>query len=178
VSTELVLDGWGVIEVKPKTDSSAATIALGGATVQVLRDHQARQLAEREAWEAQDAERVLRGEESRPWVDSGKVFTAEDGSWLHPEKASDGFRRLCLGAGLPPINLRDLRHMAATLIHAGGGDLHAIKEVLRHSTIVLTSDTYTSLLPEVDRAVAETSERLVPRARKPVAQTERSAVPQ
>jgi hypothetical protein len=37
---------------------------------------------------------------------------------------------------------------------------------MRHSTLVLTSDTYTSLLPEVDRAAAEAAAKLVPRARR------------
>lgn len=55
---------------------------------------------------------------------------------------------------------------AATLIHAGGGDLHAIKETLRHGTIQLASDTYTSLLTEVDREIAEKAAALVPRARR------------
>jgi hypothetical protein len=41
-----------------------------------------------------------------------------------------------------------------------------VKEVLRHSTITLASDTYTSLLPELDREVAEKAALLVPRRRK------------
>jgi integrase-like protein len=85
------------------------------------------------------------------------------GSWLHPEKVSDAFRRICEAADLPPVHLRDLRHYAATVMHAGGGDLHYIKETLRHSTITLTSNTYTSLLPEVDREVAEAAALVVPR---------------
>ncbi|MBV1936523.1 hypothetical protein KUF83_08085 [Streptomyces sp. BV286] len=39
-----------------------------------------------------------------------------------------------------------------------------MKEMLRHSTIALTSDTYTSLLPELAREVAEKAAALVPRA--------------
>lgn len=58
--------------------------------------------------------------------------------------------------------------MAATLIHAGGGDLHAIKETLRHGTIQLASDMYTSLLPQVDQEVARNAEGVVPRARRPL----------
>jgi integrase len=77
-------------------------------------------------------ERIARGEESRPWVETGKVFTPEDGSWLHPDAVAQAFRRISKEAGLPPINLRDVRHIAATLVHAGGGDLHAIKGTLRH----------------------------------------------
>ncbi len=105
-------------------------------------------------------------------MDTGKVFTTETGAWLHPDLVSKEFRRLYERAGLPPINLRDLRHCAATLIHAGGGDLHAIKETLRHSTIKLASDTYTSLLREVDLEIAEKAAAVVPRARKPRTATE------
>ncbi|WP_282703209.1 site-specific integrase [Streptomyces sp. CC219B] len=153
VSTELVVDGWAVIETAPKTEGSAATIALDKATVQVLRAHRKRQLEEKLKAGAK-------------WKETGKVFTTETGEWLHPDLVSKAFRRIAEKAGLPPINLRDLRHIAATLIHAGGGDLHAIKETLRHGTIKLASDTYTSLLPEVDREIAEKAAAVVPRARR------------
>lgn len=152
VSKEIVVDGWTPYESEPKTDGSAATIGLDSATVAVLRNHRARQNEERLKWGA-------------AWKNTGKVFTQEDGSWLHPDTVSQTFDRICREANLPPINLRDLRHVAATLTHAGGGDLHTIKETLRHTTITLTSDTYTSLLPEIDREVAENAARLVPRAR-------------
>lgn len=105
------------------------------------------------------------------WVDTGKVFTEEDGSWPYPEKASEAFRHTSKAAGLPPINLRDLRHVAATLMHAGGADVFAIKETLRHSTRTLASDTYTSLLPEADREIAGAAERMVPRARSVAAES-------
>jgi hypothetical protein len=55
------------------------------------------------------------------WQGTGKVFTADDGGWLHPEGGSDAFRRIVKAAGLPPISFRDLRHLAATLTHAGAG---------------------------------------------------------
>lgn len=156
VASEIVQDGWTPYESEPKTDSSANTIGLDNDTVAVLRAHKARQNKDRLKW-------------GRGWKDTGKVFTKEDGSWLHPDTVSKEFRRLSEEIGLPPINLRDLRHGTATLTHAGGGDLHTIKETLRHSTITLTSDTYTSLLPEVDKAAAEAAARLVPRARPAVA---------
>ncbi|MEH0578947.1 site-specific integrase [Streptomyces sp. B21-108] len=158
VSKTIIQDGWTPVESDPKTEGSAATIALGPATLQVLAEHRVRQQAERQAYL----------EKGLPWQDTGKVFVDEDGGWLHPEKVSDVFRRLCREAGLPPINLRDLRHVAATLIHAGGGDLHAIKETLRHGSIQLAGDTYTSLLPQVDQEVARNAESIVPRARRPL----------
>ncbi|WYB31078.1 tyrosine-type recombinase/integrase [Streptomyces sp. SM1P] len=149
---EIVVDGWDPYESEPKTDGSAGTIALDSVNVAVLRAHRKRQTRERKKAGA-------------AWQETGKIFTKEDGSWLHPETVSETFRRLLATTDLPPITLRDLRHVAATLTHGAGGDIHTIKETLRHSTITLTSDTYTSLLPEVDAAVAEAAANLVPRAR-------------
>lgn len=102
---------------------------------------------------------------SDAWQDTGRVFTKEDGSWLHPGTVSETFRRILATTDLPPITLRDLRHVAATLTHGGDGDIHTVKETPRHSTITLTSDTYTSLLPELDREIAEKAAKLVPRSR-------------
>lgn len=149
---EIVVDGWDPYEAEPKTDGSANTIALDTLTIAALRAHKKRQKKERKQW-------------GSAWTDTGKVFTREDGSWLHPETVSQTFRRISATTDLPPITFRDLRHVAATLTHAGGGDIHTVKEVLRHSTITLTSDTYTSLLPELDREVAEKAAMLVPRTR-------------
>lgn len=171
IAKEIVQDGWTPIETDPKTDGSAATISLDSLTIRVLREHYTRQLVEREQRLTARAEYLAQGGDpakAPAWTDTGKVFVQADGTWLHPEMVSDAFRRISKAADLPPINLRDLRHQAATVIHAGGGDLHAIKEVLRHSTIALTSDTYTTLLPELDRKIAERAAGMVPRARREV----------
>ncbi|MGW4731872.1 site-specific integrase [Streptomyces shenzhenensis] len=162
----LVVDNWEVYEDDPKTEESATTIALDSLNVSMLREHRARQLAERDEWNRYAAAERAKGKDVADWIDTGKVFTDVDGSWLHPAKVSAEFRRIYKRAGLPPINLRDLRHLAATLVHAGGGDIHAVKKVLRHSTIQLTSDTYTELLEETDRDIAENAAGLVPRARR------------
>jgi site-specific recombinase XerD len=39
-----------------------------------------------------------------------------------------------------------------------------VQEMLGHSSITLTSDTYTSVLPEIARAAAENTASLIPRA--------------
>ncbi len=132
IAKEIIVDNWEVFEDAPKTDGSAATIALDSVNVGVLREHRARQQAERKAWNRHAADERAEGRDAADWTDTGKVFVERDGTWLHPEKVSEEFRRICRRGDLPPINLRDLRHCAATLIHAGGGDLHAIKETLRH----------------------------------------------
>ncbi|MEV0446151.1 site-specific integrase [Streptomyces spectabilis] len=153
VAKQLVQKGWEVYEDAPKTDSGARTIALDADTVAVLKAHRKRQAEERLTW-------------GEAWVETGRVFTDEQGEWLHPGKVSDLFERLVAESGLPPIRMHDLRHGAATLAHAAGADLKDIQEMLGHSSIAVTADTYTSLLPEVDEALAEAAANLVPRKAK------------
>lgn len=156
VLTEIVVDGWTPIETAPKTDSSMAAVTLDRETVAVLREHRARQDAERDA-------RLAAG---KTWTATGKVFTGDDGSWLHPDVVSKEFRRLVEAADLPPINLRDLRHGAAALVKAGGGDIDDASKKLRHSTIVLTADTYMALFQEYEQDLTERAAAAVPRARR------------
>ncbi|MFE4051200.1 tyrosine recombinase XerC [Streptomyces sp. YIM B13518] len=156
VLTEIVVDGWTPIETAPKTDSSMASVMLDRETVAVLREHRARQ----------DAERAARLKAGKPWSDTGKVFTTEDGSWLHPDVVSKEFKRIAFQANLPPINLRDLRHGAAALVKAAGGDIDDASKKLRHSTIVLTADTYMALFQEYEQDLTEKAAAAVPRARR------------
>ncbi|MFI2187583.1 tyrosine-type recombinase/integrase [Streptomyces sioyaensis] len=152
VAKQLVVSGWEVYEDDPKTDAGARTIALDSDTVRALKRHRAQQDKDREEW-------------GSAWAETGRVFTKENGEMLHPANVTRRFIELCEEMGLPPIRLHDLRHGAATLAHAAGADLKDIQEMLGHSSIAITADTYTSLLPETDRAIAEAAARLVPRAR-------------
>ncbi|MET8693593.1 site-specific integrase [Streptomyces bauhiniae] len=164
VAKEIVVDGWTPIETAPKTDGSVGVVKVDAGTVLVLLEHRERQLAERDAWNAQAAADRERGKKTPDWTDTGKILTAEDGSWLHPDVLSREFDRIVERAGLPPINLRDLRHGAAALVKAGGGDLHDAKTKLRHSTITLTSDTYMALFQEYEDELTERAAAAVPRA--------------
>ncbi|MEU5087278.1 site-specific integrase [Streptomyces sp. NPDC021356] len=152
VSKQLVVDGWEVYEDDPKTDAGARTIALDSDTVQALKQHRAQQDKGRTEW-------------GSAWVETGRVFTKENGEMLHPADVTRRFIELYEEIGLPPVRLHDLRHGAATLAHAAGADLKGIQGMLGHSSITITADTYTSLLPEADLAIAEAAARLVPRAR-------------
>ncbi|MFI7101923.1 tyrosine recombinase XerC [Streptomyces sp. NPDC050161] len=150
VARQLVQHGWKVEESAPKTDSGARVIALDAETVKALKAHRRSQRKERLAW-------------GEAYTDTGRVFTQENGEWLHPAWVTDQFQRLAAEAGLPPIRLHDLRHGAATLALAAGADMKVVQEMLGHSSITITSDTYTSVLPEVAREAAEAAARLVPR---------------
>ena len=85
-----------------------------------IRAYRRAQLADRLAW-------------GSAWVDSGKVFTRENGEPLHPATITGRFHDLVAAADLPPpIRLHDLRHGAASLMLAAGVDLRVVQETLGH----------------------------------------------
>jgi len=138
---------WG----GPKSEAGARIISLDSVTVKALRNHRAAQAEQRLAWGA-------------AWVDSGLVFTKDDGSPLNPDGVSQRFERLIARSGLPPIRLHDLRHVAASLALAAGVPMKVVSEQLGHSSSQITSDIYSSVLPQVAQAAAEAVADLVPRA--------------
>ncbi|MCO6007032.1 site-specific integrase [Actinoallomurus purpureus] len=144
----------------PKTAHSARVIALDHTTIAALRAHQVRQETERAASDA-------------GYNRSGYVFTNLNGDPMAPDRLTRIFRTLTAQAGLPPIRLHDLRHGAATLALAAGVDLRVVQEMLGHSSIVLTADTYTSVLPDVAHAAAEKVATLIIKAGRLVPGTRR-----
>ena len=106
-----------------------------------LKAHRVRQLEER----------LVAG--SR-WKESGLVFTTLVGKPLDPRNVSRKFHRLLREAGLPSIRLHDLRHTAATLLLAQGVDPRTIMEILGHSQVSLTLNTYSHILPSLKRDAA------------------------
>lgn len=80
---------------------------------------------------------------------------------IRPDALTSLFRLLNTRFGLPPIRLHDLRHGAASLSLAAGSDLKTVQHLLGHSSIVLTADTYVSVLPSLARDSAEATTRLI-----------------
>jgi hypothetical protein len=123
-----------LITLPPKSVASNRVLALDPWTVSVLARHRRR--------------RPPRGAD-------GYVFAGPDGRPATPEQITRRVIRLVRSAGAPPIRLHDLRHGAATLALAAGADLKVIQAMLGHASIVLTADTYTSVLPGIARHSAE-----------------------
>lgn len=164
ITAQITQIGWVAEYGEPKSDASGRVVSLDNDTTDVLRAHRTRQHRVRRAL-------------GNAWVDSGLVFTDTDGSPLHPATISTRFRELNTDAGLPPIRLHDLRHGAATLTLATGADLKVVQDLLGHSSITITADTYAHVLPELARETAEAAARIVPRARRATQEPELSPVP-
>jgi integrase len=75
------------------------------------------------------------------------MFTYADGRPIRPEYLTHRFGILIKELDLPPIRLHDLRHGAATIALASHTDLKVIQQMLGHSSIVTTADTYTTSCP-------------------------------
>ena len=65
-------------------------------------------------------------------------------------------------AGLPEsIRLYDLRHSCATLLLVAGEHPKVVSERLGHSSIVLTMDIYSHVLPSMQQAASERLEKIL-----------------
>jgi hypothetical protein len=69
------------------------------------------------------------------------------------------------GKKLRRIRVHDLRHGAASLLLASGADMALVSKRLGHSSISVTTDTYSHLLDGVGRQAANQAAALVPRKR-------------
>jgi integrase len=72
-------------------------------------------------------------------------------------------RKLAKAASVRSVRLHDLRHGAASLRLASGADIAVVSKLLGHSSVSITSDTYSHLLAGVGKAAAERASALVPR---------------
>jgi integrase len=134
----------GFIISEPKTAASRRKIAIPSFLIEVLKQHQIRQ---------KEACSKARGH----WKENELVFCNARGEFLHPASLVWTFRNFLTKAGLERIRFHDLRHSAATILLTMGVHPKVVQELLGHSTIRLTMDTYSHVLPSIQ---AEAIDRL------------------
>lgn len=90
------------------------------------------------------------------------VFTDRSGHYLRLSNVTRrSFRPILKRAGLPQIRIHDLRHTTATLLLSKGVNVKAISERLGHSSIELTLNTYSHVLPTMQEQAATTMDGLL-----------------
>lgn len=125
----------------PKSERSNRKLVVPAVTRDALKAHRTRQLEER----------LLAG--SR-WADSGLVFTTAIGTPIDSRNLTRVFQAHLARLGLPRQRFHDARHACASLLLELGEPLRSIMEVLGHSQISLTADTYSHLSTEMKRGAA------------------------
>ncbi len=131
----------GFVEGEPKTESSRRQIMLPPFVVETLRRHRTAQLEVRLAAGAN-------------WVDYDLVFSNKRGGFIYHSLLYH-FYRLLEEVGLPHMRFHDLRHSAATLLLSMGVPAKVVQELLGHSTINMTMNRYSHVLPSMQKEAVD-----------------------
>lgn len=127
--------------VEPKTKRSRRKNVLPQVAIGLLSRHRT----------LQATERLKAG--SR-WHDNDLVFTTRLGTPLDGRNATRHLRKILRDSGLPEMRFQDLRHSAASLLHALGVPLRVAMEILGHSQMSTTLRVYTHVMDESRREAA------------------------
>jgi integrase len=141
-----------LIQVEPKSESSFRTINLPAVCVSAFAQHKRDQDGWK--WWAGSA-----------WRETGYVFTTRVGTPMDPRDLLREYYAITRPKpkdpstpppklGFPAIRFHDLRHSTATLLLAQGVSPKYIAELLGHSNVSFTLQTYAHVLPEVQQQVA------------------------
>ena len=137
----------GFVFSEPKTAKSRRSITLTQMAVETLKQHRLHQNEQRLAagpiWEEYDL--VFCNALGRP-IEVGNMIRRS-------------FRPLLQKAGLPIIRFHDLRHSCASLLLSMGVHPKVVQELLGHSQISVTLDTYSHVLPSLQGEAISRLER-------------------
>lgn len=126
---------------EPKTKHGRRAVPIPEALLPELKAHKARQAQEK----------LLLGP---AYEDNGLVFCAEDGRPLDPASFGKHFAKLAAKAGISGATLHSLRHTYATRLLEANEHPKVVQELLGHSNIAMTLDTYSHVMPELKKAAA------------------------
>lgn len=93
------------------------------------------------------------------WRETGFVFTDQNGGPLDGDRVSERFKTALKKAGLPEVRFHDLRHGAASLLLMQGVPSRVVMDVLGHSQIAVTLNTYTHVMPSLVDEAADAMDR-------------------
>ena len=139
--------GKGLVFVEPKSARSRRVIELAPGTAHIIAEHRQEQVHHRLSLGAY-------------WRDHDLVFCTDGGHPLDGGQVNWRFHRALARAGLPQLRVHDLRHTAASLLMAKGVHPKVVQEMLGHSTITLTLDTYSHVTPGLQADAAQRMQSL------------------
>lgn len=143
-----------VVRYKETKSGKSRVVALSSSVIEELKRHRL----------AQAEEQLKIG--IRP-DDASFVVAQIDGSPLKPVSLTHEWTRLLAKTSLPRIRFHDLRHSHATQLLAAGVHPKIASERLGHSTIGITLDLYSHVMPGMQANAAEQVDAAIQSARKP-----------
>ena len=97
------------------------------------------------------------------WHNTGCVFTRPTGLPVVPQEVTKEFTRFVREHDLPHLTFHGLRHAFATLGLIAGIPAKIVSEALGHSTIGITLDLYSHVLPSMEQEHMLTIDNLLKR---------------
>lgn len=143
---ERIGKGWRIVE--PKSKASRRTVRLPAPVVPILRAHRVRQLEQRLAAGA-------------TWQEHGFVFTTRHGQPLDGCRLNRQVKMLLHSAGLPSLHFHALRHSCATFLLVQGVAPRIVMDILGHSQISLTMNTYSHVIEQLQDGAAKEMETVL-----------------
>jgi integrase len=133
--------------MEPKTEKSRRMIVLPEFVKEALRIH----LTKREMLSKMSA-----------WKETGLLFTMDIGTAINPQNLLKHFRKKLTEAGLPRIKFHSLRHTVASLLLTEK-KVHPkfVAELLGHSNINLTLNTYSHIINPMNSVTADAMDEIV-----------------
>lgn len=102
----------------------------------------------------------LKEELGDKYVGNGFVCCWDDGQPLKPDYVTHTFKKILKKCNLPDIRFHDLRHTHATLLLLKGVNPKIVSERLGHSSVEITLDTYSHVLPDIQQEAVEAIDEL------------------
>ena len=134
---------------EPKTAKSRRTIPLPVSLIKEIKRHRIRQ----------HEQRLKLGS---AWQDFDLIFPSQVGTPLTMSRITRVFQRIKIDAEITkPLRLYDLRHSTATLLLQANVNPKIVSERLGHSTITLTLDVYSHVLPTMQAQATEHLEEMI-----------------
>jgi integrase len=141
--TQVLYKRKGVCQFKePKTEHSQRRLNLSPSLALFLREYR----TERQA------ERLLLG---KMLSEDDLVFGSVDGTPMDPGTLTHNFTRIAWRAGLAGTRFHDLRYTFASLMLLAGIHAKIVSEMLGHSSVAFTLDTYSHVIPGLQEAAGK-----------------------
>ena len=137
--------GRGLVFAEPKTLRCRRLVHLSSVACEALREHRCRHPSDVSV-DGSGCGLVFGNRNSGP-QDSGSVTTA--------------LNRALKRAGLPHIRVHDLRHTVASVLLAKGVNPKVVQDLLGHSTVLTTLNTYSHLTESLSRSAADAMDAML-----------------